>query len=42
MNFFKSIQSTVNSIPNMGKNNQSNRNNDYIVNLIRSCTYPDE
>ena len=42
MNFFKSIQTSVNSIPNMGKNNQPARNNDYIVELIRSCTYPDE
>jgi hypothetical protein len=41
MNFFRQVQTAVNSIPQMGKQNNG-RSNDHIVGLIRSCTYTDE
>ena len=44
MNFFREMQTAINSNFNMNKNKNNNgqRNNDHIVQLIRSCTYTDE
>ena len=43
MNFFKEMQTAINSnFKNNNQNCNNQRNNDHIVQLIRSCTYPDE